>query len=126
MSRGRRDDNPLPRPRWGDELPHPDTGRETPLIRNESLDLLSMAYSPRDQGGSALKRRPQLGISVISLVDNSETFLYDRHCNPAGWSPDGSSIYAYCLDKVVSIPAGSVGRGAPQTVFTVPETIIGA
>jgi serine/threonine protein kinase len=112
-------------PRWSVNILDPDTGKEKPLIRNESLDVLAMAYSPDGTKVAAgWSRRPQLGISVISLVDNSETFLCDCKCSPLGWSPDGSSIYAACLDKkVVSIPAGSAGRGAPHTLFTAPENM---
>jgi hypothetical protein len=71
-------------------------------------------------------RPPQRGVWVISLIDNAQKFLAGIYCDLAGWSPDGSSVYAYFGNNMLSIPAGTAGRGAPHTVFTIPEDIGGA
>jgi hypothetical protein len=74
-------------------------------------------------------RLPQRGLWVISLIDNSETPLYDchgSHCLSAGWAPDGTSIYAYLGNNILSIPVGPAGRRAPHTVFAAPGDIGGA
>jgi Tol biopolymer transport system component len=68
-------------------------------------------------------RLPQRGLWTISLVDRSETLLHAGECRPAGWSPDGRSVYAYCGSDMLSVPAGG---GVPHTVFTAPDHIASA
>ncbi len=65
-------------------------------------------------------RKPRAGLWVVSLNDNSETFLYGGSCYPAGWSPDGNSIYANIGDKMLSTPAAG---GLPNTLVTAPGGI---
>jgi len=103
----------------------PATEEEVPLVQNESVGwLFKPKYSPDGKKIAVFwNRRPQVGLWVISPIDNSETLLYDSYCNPAGWSPNGSSIYAYLGDKMLSIPVGPTRQGPPQTVFSVPEDI---
>jgi serine/threonine protein kinase len=108
-----------------------ETGEEKPLVQNESVGwLFNPEYSPDGKKVAvSWNRPPQVGLWVISLIDNSETFLYGCICRPAGWSPDGSWIYAYDThagDKMLSIPADPAGRGTPHTIFAIPERIAGA
>jgi Tol biopolymer transport system component len=100
----------------------PEAGEEEPLFRNTHFDwFFAPTYSPDGKKVAVLwQRRPQLGLSVISLMDDSETFIYGRESYPAGWSADGRVIYAYFGKKMMSIPARG---GAPRTVFTAPEDI---
>jgi len=109
----------------------PETGEEKPLVQNESIGwLFSPKYSPDGKKVAVLWNRLQRGLWVISLIDNSQTFLSgSRYYDPAGWSPDGSSIYAYDRfggNKMLSIPVGPTGRGASHTVFAIPEDIADA
>jgi hypothetical protein len=71
-------------------------------------------------------RSLQRGLWLISLIDNSETLLRGGFCRPAGWSPDGSSVYAYVGSSILSIPVGTAGGGDPHTVFSIPEYIAAA
>jgi eukaryotic-like serine/threonine-protein kinase len=104
----------------------PETGEEKPLVQNQSAGWIwGPQYSPDCKKVAVLWSRPtQAGIWIISLVDNSQTFLQGSNGNllPVGWSPDGASIYAirYKGTSLLSIPVSPAGRGAPQTVFTVP------
>jgi eukaryotic-like serine/threonine-protein kinase len=109
----------------------PETGEEKPLVQNESLGwIYTPKYSPDGKKVAVFwDRLPQRGVWVISLIDNSDIFLHGSYWFPAGWSPDGGLIYAYdeyAGDKMLSIPVGPAGRGAPHTVFTMPENITDA
>ena len=101
----------------------PETGEEKPLIRDESIGWIFYGrYSPDGKKVAVYwNRKPQRGLWVISLTDNSQTFLYGGFCNPFGWSQDGSSIYASSGDKMLAIPAGG---GAPHTILTAPAEIL--
>jgi len=103
-------------------LLEPETGEEEPLFQKVHVDyFIGPAYSPDGKKVAVFwQRRPQMGLSVISLMDDSETFLYGSEYYPAGWSADGTLIYAYSGKKMMSIPAAG---GAPRTVFTTPEDI---
>jgi Tol biopolymer transport system component len=108
----------------------PETGEEKPLVQNESVGRLAYPkYSPDGRKVAVFWNRPSTGgVWIISLIDKSETFLYGSYWYPAGWSPDGGSIYAYASiagDKMLSIPVGRTGRGT-HTDFTMPEDIAGA
>jgi len=110
------------------DILNPETAEEKPLVHDESVGLIfNPKYSPDGKKVAAFwNRRTQRGIWVISLNDNSETHLYDSQgsgCRPAGWSPDGRSIYAYLGNTMLSIPVSPAGSGAPHTVFTNPEEI---
>ena len=100
----------------------PETGEEEPLFQKVHVDyFIGPAYSPDGKKVAVLcQRRPQMGLSVISLMDDSATFLYEGEYYPAGWSTDGTLVYAYSGNKMMSIPAGG---GAPRIVFTAPEDI---
>jgi Tol biopolymer transport system component len=100
----------------------PETGEEEPLFQKVHADyFFGPAYSPDGKKVAVLwQRRPQLGLSVISLVDDSETLLYGSESYPAGWSADGTLVYACSGNKLMAMPAGG---GAPRTVFTTPEDI---
>jgi eukaryotic-like serine/threonine-protein kinase len=106
----------------------PETGAERPLVRNESVGwLFSPAYSPDGKKVAVdWARETHAGVWVISLIDGSQTFLAPRACNPAGWTPDGGSIYAYCGNFVRLIHVGNAAVDAPPIVLTVPEEIAGA
>jgi len=105
----------------------PETGKENPLVQNESVGwLFEPIYSPDGTKVAVRWDRRQAGLWVISLVDNSEVFLCDGDCSPAGWSPDGSSIYAQLGNNMLSIPVSPAGRGNPHTVFTAPGDIADA
>jgi Tol biopolymer transport system component len=101
----------------------PETAEEKPLVQNESGSIFSPEYSP-DGKNVALhwNRRPQGGLWIVSPAGHSETFLGDSgDLSPVGWSPDGSSIYAWDGAKnVMSIPVAPTRRGAPRPVFSVP------
>jgi Tol biopolymer transport system component len=102
---------------------NPETAEEKPLVQNESVGwLFGPQYSPDGKKVAVFWNRRPWGLWVISLIDNSETFLSGGNWWPAGWSSDGSSIYAYAYggNTMLSMPAG---RGAPHTVFTIPERI---
>jgi len=108
-----------------------ETGEEKPLVQNKSVGLLFYPrYSPDGNKVAVFwNRLSQRGVWVISLIDNSETFLCGGYLYPAGWSPDEGSIYAYGSisgDKMLSIPVGPAGRAAPRSVLTIPESIAGA
>ncbi len=102
----------------------PETGEEKPLVQSEVGWLFTPRYSP-DGNNVAVNwnRPPQGGLWVISLIDNSAALLRAGYGYPAGWSPDGRSIYAYFGNKMMSIPAGTAGRGFPHTVFATPGDI---
>jgi len=102
----------------------PETGEEEVLIQNERGFPFRPRYSP-DGKKVAVEWNglPQRELLVISLADKSETRLHDGRCYPAGWSPDGNLVYAYCGGDMMSIPAAG---GTPHTVFTTPEDIAGA
>jgi len=109
----------------------PETAAERPLVQNESIGWLFYPhYSPDGKKVAVYWNRWQRGVWVVSLANNSETLLYScNYCIPAGWSPGGSSIYAYDIyagNKMLSIPVGPAGRGAPHTLFAIPEHIAGA
>lgn len=81
-----------------------ETGAEKPLIQTGPGPpyyaegwLFKPQYS-RDGTKIAVfwNRKPQAGLWVISLIDHSQTLRHAGQCYPAGWSPDGSSIYTYC------------------------------
>jgi Tol biopolymer transport system component len=100
----------------------PETGEQRPLLRNDSVGRqVAPTYSPDGEKVAVFAGRPP-GLSVISMVDNSET-SYERLCNPVGWSPDGRSIYASIGNKMLSIPVNPSGRSAPRTIFTAPGDI---
>jgi len=106
----------------------PETGEEKPLVQNESVGwIFDPKYSPDGKKVAvSWNRPPQTGLWVISLIDNSETPLYDSHgshCRSAGWSRDGSSICVYLGNNMLSIPVGPAGRRALHTVFTAPGDI---
>jgi len=108
----------------------PETGDEKALIRNESDGWsFSPAYSPDGKKVAVLwSRQPREALWVISLDDNSETPLIggdleSGYLTPVGWSPDGTTIYAYVGNKMMSIPAAG---GPRHTVFTAPEDIASA
>ncbi len=102
----------------------PETEEEKPLLEKAAGWLFCPKYSPDYRKVAVFRNRhAQHAVWVISLVDNSETFLHDGMCYPAGWSPDGSSVYAYCGSDMLSIPAGG---GIPHTVFTAPGDIASA
>jgi Tol biopolymer transport system component len=105
----------------------PETGEEKPLIQNEPTGhLYNPTYSPDGKKVAVFwNRLSQRGVWVISLIDHSETFLSGTYRYPAGWSPDGSSIYAhdYAGNRMLSIPVDPAGRGTPHTVFAIPERI---
>jgi serine/threonine protein kinase/Tol biopolymer transport system component len=103
----------------------PETGAERPLIQNESASYpFSPKYSPDGKRIAVFwNRLPQRGLWLISPVDNSATLVESGDLYPAGWSPDGGSIYAYIGNKMMSIPAAG---GTPRTVFTAPDDIDGA
>ena len=106
----------------------PETEEEKPLVQNESVGWLFFPrYSPDGKKVAVhWNRPPKIGLWIISLNDNSETFLPGSYLYPAGWAPDGSSIYARDADdgdKMLSIPVGPASRGTPHTVFTAPGDI---
>jgi Tol biopolymer transport system component/DNA-binding winged helix-turn-helix (wHTH) protein/predicted Ser/Thr protein kinase len=102
----------------------PDTEAEEPLLHKEHGFPFNPRYSPDGKKVAVYwNRLPQPGLWVISSIDNSETFLDGRHCLPAGWSPDGGSIYAHIGGQMLSIPASPLVRGAPRTVFSIPADI---
>ena len=107
----------------------PDTGEEQPLLRDESAGWPFVPkYSPDANKVVVSCRGQGWGLCVISLVDHSETPLRGAELEtdpltPAGWSPDGTLIYAYSGNKMMSIPAAG---GTPHIVFTVPEDIAAA
>jgi hypothetical protein len=73
-------------------------------------------------------RTPDAGLWVISLVNNTETFLGSGNASlvPAGWSPDEGSIYAFHYPpghSLLSIPVGHAGRAAPHSMLTAPGDI---
>jgi serine/threonine protein kinase/Tol biopolymer transport system component len=110
------------------DILNPETAEEKPLVQNESAGwLFTPKYSPDRKKVVVFWNRPQqLGIWAISLIDNSQTYLYDSRgsdCRPAGWSPDGRSIYMYLNHNMFSVPVSPAGSGAPHTVFTMPEDI---
>jgi Tol biopolymer transport system component/predicted Ser/Thr protein kinase len=105
----------------------PETGEEKPLVPNESVGwMFAPKVSPDGKKVAVLwNRRSQRGLWVISLIDNSQTFLGgDYRRSPVGWSPDGSSVYAHNSNNMLSIPV--LGRGATHTVFSISGTISGA
>jgi Tol biopolymer transport system component len=111
-----------------DNILDPATGDEEPLVRNESGYPFNPAYSPNGKKIAVYWNRvPRAGLWVISLVDNSETLLRaGRRARPAGWSPDGSSLYAYAGTDMLSIPVEPSGRDAPHTILTAPGDIASA
>ena len=71
---------------------NPETEEEKPLLQNESSAIRSPEVFTRWQEGRRFwNRSPQDGLWVISLIDNTETFL-GRGCFPsgvvAGWKFD--------------------------------------
>ena len=102
----------------------PERGEDKPLTQKFKGWLFNPKCSP-DSSKVAVywNRRPQPGLWIISLVDSSETLLHAGGCYPAGWSPDGRSVYAYCGSDMLSVP---VGGGVPHTVFTAPDHIASA
>ena len=63
---------------------------------------------------------------MISLIDKLEILVRGGELTPAGWSPDGGSIYALHIpasNDVLSIPAAG---GMPHTIITTPEDIVSA
>jgi serine/threonine protein kinase len=110
-------------------LLNPETGEEKALIQNEAVGYpFAPMYSPDGKKVAVFwNRLPQRGLWVISPIDNSETFLYGGVCHPAGWSPDGSSVYADFGNRMMSILVGSAGRATPpRTIFTIPEEFRGS
>ena len=109
----------------------PDTESERPLVQKEYGNPFYPKYSPDGKRVVVVWRHRQYlewRLWVISLIDNSETpvsggDLGTDHLTPAGWSPDGSTIYAYVGNKMMSIPAAG---GTPHTVFAAPEDIAAA
>jgi Tol biopolymer transport system component len=116
----------------------PETEEEKSLVQNESIGwLFNPIYSPDGMKVAAYWNRGlQRGLWLISLIDNSEILLRRGFSRPAGWSPDGSSVYAYVPpgpndpngvgSSVLSIPVGTTGGGDPHTVFSIPEYISAA
>jgi eukaryotic-like serine/threonine-protein kinase len=106
----------------------PETAEEKPLVQNESAGrLFTPKYSPDGKKVAVFwNRRSQRGLWIMSLIDNSETLLYECQgsgCRPAGWSTDGRSIYVYLGNNMLSISVSPAGSSAPHTVFTIPEDI---
>ena len=106
----------------------PETEEEKPLVQDESVGwIFSPKYSPDGKKVAvSWNREPQAGPWVISLLDHSATPLGggSGYLWPAGWSPDGSLIYAFrrpsLSNVILSLPAGG---GSPATVVTLPGDI---
>ncbi len=109
----------------------PQTGEQRSLVGKEGGYPFTPKYSPDGMRVVVCWRHRlalEWGLWVISLIDNSETRLLGGdlgpgHLSPAGWSQDGSTIYAYTGNRMMSIPAAG---GTPRTVFTAPADIAGA
>jgi Tol biopolymer transport system component len=101
----------------------PETGEEQPLVRNEQGYLGYPRYSPDSRKVAVFWNRSQRGLWIISLVDRSVTLLNAGECRPAGWSPNGGLVYAYCGNDMLSVPAEG---GVPRTIFTAPDDIASA
>jgi serine/threonine protein kinase len=106
----------------------PVTGEEKPLAQSESAGwLFSPVYSPDGKKVAVYwNREVNGGIWLISLVNNSESYFAPRGCRPAGWTPDGRSIYAYCGNVVRWIPVSAAAADDTRIVLTVSGEIAGA
>ena len=95
----------------------PTTEREVALAKDGSVGwMFSATYSP-DETRVAIywNRPPRRGIWILSPATGAEDKIYDGYVFPAGWSPDGLSVYAVELSnsnsaRLLSIPAS--GRDA--------------
>jgi hypothetical protein len=93
----------------------PATEREVALARDGSVGwMFGATYSP-DETRVALywNRPPQRGIWILFPATGAEDKVYDGYVFPAGWSPDGLSVYVVDLSdsnspRLLSIP-GSGG-----------------
>jgi eukaryotic-like serine/threonine-protein kinase len=106
----------------------PETEKETPLVRDESVgNLFSPVYSPdgtrvvakwvrRAPGGT-----PGSSYWAISLTGSAEVFLGPDAPMPLGWSADGAWLYTWDTTsgrkRFLRMPAGG---GAAKTVFEWP------
>jgi len=105
----------------------PVTEEERPLVQDESVGWIFHPRISPDGMKVAVSwnRRPNQGIWVITLANNSATFLPKGIFTPIGWSPDGSMIYMIdfsvsTTDVIWALPAGG---GAPKPFLTMPGNI---
>ena len=90
----------------------PSTEREVALARDGSMSwMFSATYSPDERRVAVYwNRPPQRGIWILSPATGAEDKVYDGYAFPAGWSPDGLSVYAVDLSnsnsaRLLSVPA---------------------
>jgi Tol biopolymer transport system component len=88
----------------------PSTEREVALAKDASVGwMFSARYSPDETRVAVYwNRPPQRGIWIVSPATGAEDKVYDGYAFPAGWSPDGTSIYAVDVSdsaRLLSIPA---------------------
>jgi Tol biopolymer transport system component/tRNA A-37 threonylcarbamoyl transferase component Bud32 len=98
----------------------PETQEEKPLLKNPELGWsFSPQYSPDGTKVALFWNREHPGLWTISLIDGSAVPVREcAGCWPAGWSPDGNSLYMFTYregDTITSVP---VGGGNPKTIAT--------
>ena len=75
---------------------NPETGEETPLLKDESLGFtFRPVYSPNGRKIALAWNRfdSGRGLWIISLDDSSSALIKKGMYEPIGWSPDGNWIY---------------------------------
>jgi eukaryotic-like serine/threonine-protein kinase len=79
----------------------PTTEREVALAKDESVGwMYGATYSPDETRVAVYwNRPPQRGIWILSPATGAEDKVYDGYAFPAGWSPDGLSVYAVDLSN---------------------------
>lgn len=99
----------------------PSTEREVALAKDGSVGwMFGATYSP-DETRVAIywNRPPQRGIWILSPATGAEDKIYDGILFPAGWSPDGTSVYAVDVSNaaLLSIPASG---GEARVIAVLP------
>jgi eukaryotic-like serine/threonine-protein kinase len=101
----------------------PETGEQKALVQ-EGAYLFHPKYSPDGNKVAVLwERKPERGIWLISLTGNSEKFLGGGEIDPAGWSPDGKSLYAFPSQPGNTLLSMPVAGGVPHALLTLPGDI---
>jgi serine/threonine protein kinase/Tol biopolymer transport system component len=105
----------------------PDTGEETPLLKeNSDLKISDGRYSPDGKKVAVLGSRPPDydGLWVISLEDSSQVFLRKGALFPIEWSSDGKWIYvSESILGTIKIIAVAPESKEAKTLFNLPFTL---
>ena len=101
---------------------NPESEEERPLVQDESIGhIFYPRYSPDGEKIAVYwNRKPERGVWLISVADNSAVSVWNGVFFPVGWSADSKSIYALRVPEDTTIVSIPTAGGPPRAVWTQP------